>query len=238
MNLFWKAWYESDRKNFPRHSFHWKLIGKEKREKKIYEIQWSESVLCNWINRKMCTNWIGTILTAWNCYEDRHREKRMKKQIIIFPFHPKPEEIIEPGSKKFPENPSNRGKKSRKRGEPHCQLTAQSKYERATFAEGSVRRSLNLSSTRVPKQSKPQSVHASRQIFSGPSPVNQAVPNPLSLPLSLYFCSVFAWCSNFASRQPVRFLDKGEATVCESCPRNRPQRPREARVHTRKRPAA
>lgn len=48
----------------------------------------------------------------------------MKKQIIIFPFHSKPEEIIEPGSKKFPENPSNRGKKSRKRGEPHCQLRA------------------------------------------------------------------------------------------------------------------
>ena len=106
------------------------------------------------------------------------------------------------------------------------------------FRRGIGRRSLNLSSTRVPKQSKPQSVHASRQIFSGPSPVNQAVPNPLSLSLSLCFCSVFAWCSNFASRQPVRFLDKGEATVCESCPRNRPQRPREARVHTRKRPAA
>lgn len=53
------------------------------------------------------------------------------------------------------------------------------------FRRGIGRRSLNLSSTRVPKQSKPQSVHASRQIFSGPSPVNQAVPNPLSLSLSL-----------------------------------------------------
>lgn len=143
--------------------------------------------------------------------------------------------------KKVPRKSEHRGKKSRAQkkrqhdtGPPHCRLTARSKYERATFAEGS----LNLSSTRVPKQSKPQSVHASRQIFSGPGPVNQAVPNPLSLSLSvcLLLFLLFAWCSNFASRQPVRFLDKGEATVCESCPRNRPQRPREARVHTR--PAA
>lgn len=65
------------------------------------------------------------------------------------------------------------------------------------FRRGIGRRSLNLSSTRVPKQSKPQSVHASRQIFSGPSPVNQAVPNPLSLFLSLLlfrFCLVQQLC--------------------------------------------
>lgn len=179
------------------------------------------------------------------CNKQRNLEFRVRSNcqryitIYFYFYSTKLEEIIiHPVRKKIPRKSEHRGKKSRAQKKrqhdtrPHCQLTARSKYERATFAKGS----LNLSSTRVPKQSKPQSVHASRQIFSGPSPVNQAVPNPLSLSLCLLLFLLFAWCSNFASRQPVRFLDKGEATVCESCPRNRPQRPREARVHTR--PAA
>lgn len=51
------------------------------------------------------------------------------------------------------------------------------KYECATFAQVG-HRSLNLSSARLPKQSKPQSVHASRQIFSGPlSSTSRAQPS-------------------------------------------------------------
>lgn len=134
------------------------------------------------------------------CNKQRNLEFRVRSNcqryitIYFYFYSTKLEEIIiHPVRKKIPRKSEHRGKKSRAQKKrqhdtrPHCQLTARSKYERATFAKGS----LNLSSTRVPKQSKPQSVHASRQIFSGPSPVNQAVPNPLSLSLCACFCSCF-----------------------------------------------
>lgn len=142
------------------------------------------------------------------CNKQRNLEFRVRSNcqryitIYFYFYSTKLEEIIiHPVRKKIPRKSEHRGKKSRAQKKrqhdtrPHCQLTARSKYERATFAKGS----LNLSSTRVPKQSKPQSVHASRQIFSGPSPVNQAVPNPLSLSLSVpafvpAFCLVQQLC--------------------------------------------